>query len=97
MINQDEIPNWVLKLDVEDLSFIRKFILPSGSLKEMAKEYDVSYPTVRTRLDNLIEKLKIEETNDDAFVRRIKNMILDDKLDYETGKEILTAYRKEKK
>lgn len=95
MINHDEIPNWVLKLDVEDLNFIRKFILSSGSLKEMSKEYQVSYPTMRTRLDRLIEKMKIEETPDDPFVKKIKNMVLDDRLDFETAKVILDAYRKE--
>ncbi len=97
MINHDDIPSWILKLEVEDLSFIREFVLSSGSLKEVAKQYQVSYPTMRIRLDNLIEKLKIEETIDDSFVRKIKSMVLDDKLDYEAAKEILSAYRKEKK
>ena len=45
------IPEWISNLDDEDVTFIKKFILASGSLKEMAKQYDVTYPTVRLRLD----------------------------------------------
>ena len=36
------------------LKFTRKFVLTSGSLKEIPKEYGVSYPTIRLRLDKLI-------------------------------------------
>lgn len=97
MINKDEVPNWVLKLDIEDIAFMRKFIIASGSLKEMADQYNVSYPTIRARLNELIEKLKIEESPDDAFIRKIKSMVLDDRLDFDTAKEILSAYRKEEK
>ena len=41
------------------------FVLSSGSLKEMALRYRVSYPTVRNRLDDLIERLAdIHETKE---------------------------------
>ena len=36
------------------LKFTRKFVLTSGSLKEIPKEYGVSHPTIRLRLDKLI-------------------------------------------
>ena len=32
------IPEWIEKLEDEDLVFIKKFVLASGSLKEIAKE-----------------------------------------------------------
>ena len=57
-MSERDIPSWILSLDSEDLEFIRKFIINSGSLKSLAKEYDVSYPTVRLRLDRLIQKIK---------------------------------------
>ena len=50
------VPEWMLNLDDEDVSFIKKFILASGSLKEIANQYNVTYPTVRLRLDKLIQK-----------------------------------------
>jgi len=33
------MPEWMANLDDEDLTFIKKFILASGSLKEIAKQY----------------------------------------------------------
>ena len=46
------------RLSDEDQEFVLSFILSSGSLKQMAKLYGVSYPTVRNRLDDLISLLK---------------------------------------
>ncbi len=45
------------RLGTDDQEFVLFFILSSGSLKEMAKLYGVSYPTVRNRLDDLIARL----------------------------------------
>ena len=48
---------------VEDRDFVLQFIKVSGSLKEMAKLLGVSYPTVRNRLDEIIDKLKDTEVS----------------------------------
>ncbi len=48
-------------LDTEDQSFVLSLLKSSGSLKEMARLYGISYPTVRNRLDALIEKVKSVE------------------------------------
>lgn len=45
------------RLSNEDQQFVLSFILSSGSLKQMAGLYGVSYPTVRNRLDDLISLL----------------------------------------
>ena len=46
----------------EEQGFILNFVKMSGSLKEMAKILDRSYPSVRNYLDDLIEKVnKIEK------------------------------------
>lgn len=91
------LPEWIQELEEEDLSFIKKFILASGSLKEMAKEYEVSYPTVRLRLDRLIQKIKQTETKEEEpFIATLKKMVFDDKLDFETAKFLIQEYKKEK-
>jgi hypothetical protein len=41
----------------EDLDLIVELVLRSGSLKELAASYGVSYPTIRLRLDRVIERL----------------------------------------
>ena len=55
------VPEWMADLDEEDVTFIRRFLLSSGSLKEVAGQYGVSYPTVRLRLDRLIQKIQLSE------------------------------------
>lgn len=52
-----------LQLTIEEQDFVMQFFLNSGSLKEIAKEMKVSYPTMRNKIDNLIEKIK--NTNDE--------------------------------
>jgi len=48
----------LLSLEQTEQEFILQFLLKSGSLKEMANEMGKSYPTVRNKLDELIEKIK---------------------------------------
>lgn len=91
------IPAWMADLEDQDLTFIKKFILASGSLKEVASVYGVSYPTVRLRLDRLIQKIQLTETAEaDPYVSLIKRLAVDDKLDVETARMLLQAYRKTK-
>lgn len=44
-------------LPPEDLDLVMELVLKSGSLKDLATEYGVSYPTIRSRLDRVIERL----------------------------------------
>jgi hypothetical protein len=46
------------QMPLEDLDFVVQFILTSGSLKEMARLHGVSYPTIRTSLDQVINRLQ---------------------------------------
>lgn len=48
----------LLQMPEEEQQFILDFILSSGSLKEMANQMGKSYPTVRNKLDDIIEKIK---------------------------------------
>lgn len=89
--------SWLSELDTEDINFIKKFILASGSLKEIAKVYDVSYPTVRLRLDRLIQKIRlVEKESDDGFINLIKRLTLDDKIAIDVSKTIISAYNASK-
>ncbi|HZT82830.1 MAG TPA: DUF2089 family protein [Gemmataceae bacterium] len=45
-------------LSESDREFVLRLVLASGSLKELAQAYGVSYPTIRAKLDRLIERLK---------------------------------------
>jgi len=45
------------RLNPEEQDFLISLIKSSGSLKDLARIYGVSYPTVRNRLDALIERV----------------------------------------
>ena len=89
--------SWLTKLSDEDASFIKRFVLASGSLKELAKAYGISYPTVRLRLDRLIEKVKVLDSEEirSEFERTLRARHAEGKLDTETLKTLLEAHRKE--
>lgn len=92
-----DIPNWILSSDEEDMEFIKNFVINSGSLKEIAKTYGVSYPTVRIRLDRLIQKIKLnDEIDNEEFIKFIKRLSIDDRINLEEAKLIIEKYKKEK-
>ncbi|MFW6030554.1 MAG: DUF2089 family protein [Halanaerobiales bacterium] len=89
------VPEWMINLENEDLEFIKKFIMSSGSLKEMANHYSVTYPTVRLRLDRLIQKIKISQnTSNDSYISLVKRLALNDKIDFDTAKILISEYKK---
>jgi len=92
------VPEWMTNLDDEDISFIKKFIMASGSLKEVANQYSVTYPTVRLRLDRLIQKIIISEDNaNEPYVALIKRLTINEKIDFDTAKILISEYKKSRK
>ncbi|MDH8826373.1 DUF2089 domain-containing protein [Staphylococcus warneri] len=80
----------------EDLEFIKKFIVFSGSLKELSNYYEVSYPTIRNRLNNVIHKIELyEEQNNIPFVQYIKSLVIDGRISLYLGEQIIKTYKKE--
>jgi hypothetical protein len=51
----------LLLLSSEEQDFILSFVKLSGSLKEMANQLKLSYPTVRNRLNEIITKIESYE------------------------------------
>lgn len=48
------------RLPVEHQRFIEMFVLCSGNLKQLAEQVGVSYPTIRSRLDKVIDALQVQ-------------------------------------
>lgn len=89
------VPEWMANLDDEDVAFIKNFLLASGSLKEVAALYGVTYPTVRLRLDRLLQKIKLSQSDAaDPYVALIKRMAINERIDFDTAKLLITQYRK---
>ena len=91
--------NWTELLEADELTFVRRFVLASGSLKEMAEEYGVSYPTIRQRLDELIAKIRsgTREKPVTELRRVIRRMVENGELDLPDARKILSAGAKDLK
>jgi hypothetical protein len=86
--------SWMDGLSDEDLTFIKRFILASGSLKEIARQYGITYPTVRLRLDRLIQKIEVLDNQDiaDEFERILRVQYAEEKIDATTFRTLLSAH-----
>jgi hypothetical protein len=94
-LNDSKVPYWFTGLEDEEQNFVKKFILFSGSLKDIAIDYGVSYPTLRIKLDRIIEKVKLaEKSEEDTFILTIKNLAIDEKITIDVAKQVLDQYRK---
>jgi hypothetical protein len=99
MKNHSPSRRWLDALEDEDLAFVKRFLLASGSLKEVAENYGVSYPTVRLRLDRVIQKVRIldDATAGDDHERQMRALAADGKFDTHTLKTLLRSYKEAKK
>ncbi|RJP34190.1 MAG: DUF2089 family protein [Candidatus Omnitrophota bacterium] len=90
-----ELPAWIHALDEEDFQFLKRFLLASGSLKALAEEYRISYPTIRLRLDRLIEKVKIADNPawKDPFQRQLQILLVEGAIDPATARKLLQAFK----
>jgi hypothetical protein len=88
---------WIDYLDEEDLAFVKRFILSSGSLKDLAQAYGISYPTVRLRLDRLIAKIQVvdDQQVQSPFEKVLRIQLAEGKLDVGTFKRLLAAHHEE--
>ena len=93
-----QIPKWLSVLSEEELHFVKRFILASGSLKDLAKQYQVSYPTLRIRLDRLIAKINIADDSDaeNPFILKIRLMVAEGTLTQTAAKALIEAYEESK-
>ena len=89
-------PAWVSVLGEDDLLFLKRFLLASGSLKQLAEVYGVSYPTIRNRLDRLIERVNAVETpaDVDGFERLVTTLVEQGVMVSGTGRALLHTHRR---
>ena len=90
-----DVPLWLQHLEEEDHQFIKRLVLASGSLKELADLYGVSYPTLRLRLDRLIERIRTldEHEPSDGFQAKIRLLVTDGEMSPKLAKELLQLHK----
>jgi hypothetical protein len=90
---------WIDLVEEEDLAFIKRFILFSGSLKDLAAAYNVTYPTLRLRLDRLIAKIKVLDSQkiEDDYERLLRGLFAEGKVEAASFKQLLQTYQQQRK
>lgn len=91
---QERLPGWLTALNQDDLQFLKRFLLLSGSLKALASDYGISYPTVRARLDHLIAKARAADdpVPTDPFYRRLQILVADGSIARDAARQLMEAY-----
>lgn len=87
---------WLEALDEADRAFLKRFVLGSGSLKALAEHYGVSYPTIRLRLDRLIDRIKLldAEPQLSEFERRLRASYAEGRIDTTLFRDLLDSHRR---
>lgn len=97
LLKNNDLPIWMANLEKSDFEFIKNFVMNSGSLKSLAKHYEVSYPTVRQRLDNVIERIESTQDNEkSSLVNYVRKLAIEERLDLNDAKQLLEIYNDEK-
>ena len=88
-------PLWSLAPD--ELELVTQFVLASGSLKDLAHYYGVSYPTIRARLDDLIGRVQelIAEHETDPMTGLLDDLVSRGELTGPAAQSILEAHRRD--
>jgi hypothetical protein len=70
IVGQFDLPP-LARLSAEDQVFVAVFVKSHGSIKQMEKHFGISYPTVKSRLNRLSDRLDfvdVESTPDSSGV-----------------------------
>ena len=91
---ENNVPEWAKGLNEEDWQFIKRLLLASGSLKDVANQYGISYPTVRIRLNRLIEKVQILDSKKPKteFHQTVQLLVAEGKLDIAVARTLLKVF-----
>ncbi len=77
------------RLSREGLDLAERLILAGGNLKDVASEVGISYPTLRRRVDTLIEELESLKQDDQDAVNGILSEIESGAMRAEEGARLI--------
>jgi hypothetical protein len=78
-------------LSLEQKRFIEVFLRCRGNIKEVEKELNISYPTVRGKLDDVIQSLgyAVSDTQQKKSRKEILSMLSSGEITYEEAMDLL--------
>ena len=83
-------------LEPADQELAIELVFCSGSLKKLAKRRQVSYPTIRLRLDRLIARLEAAQSDQplDPMAEKLADLVERGQMTVAAAKSALTVHRK---
>ena len=87
---------WLDSLTPDEEAFVKNFILNSGSLKKLQREYKVSYPTIRHKLNTIIEKIREKPDRKNNFNQKLMQLVIDEDISLYAANIIMQMYKEEK-
>ena len=86
----------LFQLPQEDLELVMRLVLASGSLKDLASSYGVSYPTVRLRVDRVMERLRaiLEGRKADPYSEALARLVERGEMSPGAARELRELHRK---
>ncbi len=89
----------LLSLPAEELNLMLQFVLASGSLKDLARVYQVSYPTIRGRVDRMIGRLRqvVAGESSDPMMQLLADLVERGEITVSTAQLLRDVYRQSEK
>jgi hypothetical protein len=88
-----------LSLTAEELDLMLQFVLASGSLKDLARVYQVSYPTIRARVDRMIDRLQraVDGESSDPMMQLLADLVERGEITVSTAQLLRDVHRQTEK
>lgn len=83
------IPPRLARLKPLNQALAEEFILTGGNLKELGARLEISYPTVRRRIDELVQELTLIRAKDDERIEQIVHRIERKEITPEEGTRLI--------
>jgi len=88
----------LFSLTEEELDLVLQLVLASGSLKDLASAYQVSYPTIRARVDRLIERVRqiVEGKSLEPMMQLLADLVERGDITVTAARAVRDLYRKQR-
>ena len=80
-----------------ELDLVLQLVLASGSLKDLAEVYKVSYPTIRLRMDRLMERVRqiANGTTPDPMMQLLADLVERGDIAVPAARAVRDLYRRQ--
>lgn len=85
-------------LTEEELNLVLQLVLTSGSLKDLAHAYQVSYPTIRAKVDRLIARVQqiVGGASPDPMMQLLADLVERGEITVSAARSVRDLYRQRK-